>query len=143
MESGGYPPKRKYLFLGNYVNRGKYSLEVICLILSLKVKHPDMVYMLRGKHETGCISRIYGFYDECKRRYSIKLWKLFIRVFDLLPIAATINDTIFCVHSGLSPELTYLEEINTRITRPCDVPDCGLLCDLLWSNPVHYEYSGD
>ena len=78
---------------------------------------------------------VYGFYDECKRRTSIKIWKTFIDVFNCLPIAAIVAGKIFCVHGGLSPSLTHMDDIR-RITRPTDVPDYGLLNDLLWSDPA-------
>lgn len=75
-----------------------------------------------------------GFFDECKRRYNIKLWKTFTDCFNCLPIAAIIDEKIFCCHGGLSPDLQDMEQIR-RIVRPTDVPDTGLLCDLLWSDP--------
>jgi len=90
--------------------------------------------LLRGNHECASINRIYGFYDECKRRYSIKLWKTFTDCFNCLPIAAVIDEKIFCMHGGLSPDLKNMEQIR-RIVRPTDVPDTGFLCDLLWSDP--------
>lgn len=77
---------------------------------------------------------MYGFYDECKRRCNIKTWKTFIDVFNCLPIAAIVASKIFCVHGGLSPSLHSMEDIK-RIQRPTDVPDYGLLNDLLWSDP--------
>ena len=77
---------------------------------------------------------VYGFYDECKRRCNIKTWKTFIDVFNSLPIAAIVASKIFCVHGGLSPSLHTMEDIK-RIQRPTDVPDYGLLNDLLWSDP--------
>eukprot|EP00361_Fabrea_salina_P000238 CAMPEP_0202427736 /NCGR_PEP_ID=MMETSP1345-20130828/1894_1 /ASSEMBLY_ACC=CAM_ASM_000843 /TAXON_ID=342563 /ORGANISM="Fabrea Fabrea salina" /LENGTH=328 /DNA_ID=CAMNT_0049038523 /DNA_START=980 /DNA_END=1966 /DNA_ORIENTATION=- len=133
-EYGGFPPESNYLFLGDYVDRGKQSLETICLLLAFKIKYPDKFYLLRGNHECSAINRIYGFYDECKRRYNIKLWKTFTDCFNCLPVAALVEEKIFCMHGGLSPELSTMDQIR-RIMRPTDVPDSGLLCDLLWSDP--------
>jgi serine/threonine-protein phosphatase PP1 catalytic subunit len=131
---GGFPPDANYLFLGDYVDRGRQSLETICLLLAYKIKYPENFFVLRGNHECASINRIYGFYDECKRRYSVKLWKTFTECFNCLPIAAIIDEKIFCMHGGLSPDLKTMEQIR-RIVRPTDVPDQGLLCDLLWSDP--------
>ena len=89
---------------------------------------------MRGNHECASINRIYGFYDECKRRYNVRLWKVFTDCFNCLPVAAVIDEKILCMHGGLSPELNNLDQIK-RIVRPTDVPDTGLLCDLLWSDP--------
>jgi len=139
-ECGGFPPEANYLFLGDYVDRGKQSLETICLLLAYKVKYPENFFLLRGNHECASINRIYGFYDECKRRYSIRLWKTFTDCFNCLPVSAVIEDKILCMHGGLSPELSNLEQIK-RVVRPTDVPDTGLLCDLLWSDPEK-EISG-
>lgn len=133
-EYGGFPPEANYLFLGDYVDRGKQSIETICLLLAYKIQYPENFFILRGNHESAGINRIYGFYDECKRRYSIKLWKIFSDVFNCLPAAALIDEKIFCMHGGLSPELQSLQQI-AGLERPCDVPDVGLLCDLLWSDP--------
>ncbi|KAG5180859.1 hypothetical protein JKP88DRAFT_187164 [Tribonema minus] len=133
-EYGGFPPDSNYLFLGDYVDRGKQSLETICLLLAHKIKYPENFFILRGNHECASINRIYGFYDECKRRYNIKLWKTFTDCFNCLPVAAIVEEKIFCMHGGLSPELNEMEQIK-RVLRPTDVPDTGLLCDLLWSDP--------
>ena len=133
-EYGGFPPEANYLFLGDYIDRGKQSIETVCLLLCYKIKYPENFFLLRGNHECAQINRIYGFYDECKRRYSIRLWKVFSDVFNCLPVAALIDEKIFCMHGGLSPELRNLEQIK-NIMRPTDVPDTGLLCDLLWSDP--------
>ena len=133
-EYGGFPPDANYVFLGDYVDRGKQSIETICLLLAYKVKFPDNFFLLRGNHECASINRIYGFYDECKRRFSVRLWKIFTDSFNCLPVAAVIDDKIFCMHGGLSPELNNLEQLRA-IQRPIDVPDQGLLCDLLWSDP--------
>ena len=108
-EYGGFPPESNYLFLGDYVDRGRQSLETICLLLAYKIKYPENFFLLRGNHECSTINRIYGFYDECKRRYSIRLWKTFTDCFNCLPVAAIIDEKIFCMHGGLSPELTSME----------------------------------
>ena len=123
-EYGGFPPESNYLFLGDYVDRGKQSLETICLLLAYKIKYPENFFLLRGNHECASINRIYGFYDECKRRYNIKLWKTFTDCFNCLPVAAIIDEKIFCCHGGLSPDLQTMEQIR-RIMRPTDVPDTG------------------
>jgi len=133
-EHCGFPPDANYLFLGDYVDRGKNGLECMCLLLAYKIKYPENFFLLRGNHECASINRIYGFYDECKRRYNIKMWKKFQEVFNVLPFAAVVDEKIFCIHAGLSPDLNTPEQIK-RIMRPTDVPDAGLLCDLLWSDP--------
>ncbi|KAG7027849.1 Serine/threonine-protein phosphatase PP1, partial [Cucurbita argyrosperma subsp. argyrosperma] len=133
-EMGGFPPEASYLFLGDYVDRGKQSIETITLLFAYKIKFPDKFFLLRGNHECASINRIYGFYDECKRRFSVRLWKIFTDCFNCLPVAAVIDDKILCMHGGLSPEMQSLEEVGD-IERPIDVPDQGLLCDLLWADP--------
>ncbi|XP_010542942.1 PREDICTED: serine/threonine-protein phosphatase PP1 isozyme 7-like isoform X2 [Tarenaya hassleriana] len=133
-EYGGYPPRSNYLFLGDYVDRGKQSIETICLLLAYKIKYPENFFLLRGNHECASINRIYGFYDECKRRLSVKIWRIFADCFNCFPVAALIDNRILCMHGGLSPDLCSLRQIRD-IRRPTDVPDQGLLCDLLWSDP--------
>lgn len=131
----GFPPSSNYLFLGDYVDRGKQSLETILLLLCYKIKYPENFFLLRGNHECANVTRVYGFYDECKRRCSIKIWKTFIDTFNTLPLAAIVAGKIFCVHGGLSPVLNSMDEIR-HVSRPTDVPDFGLISDLLWSDPT-------
>ena len=133
-EHCGYPGEYNYLFLGDYVDRGKQSIESICLLLTYKIKYPTKVHLLRGNHESSVTNRIYGFYDECKRRYNVRLWRNFTELFNFLPVAALIDEKILCMHGGLSPDLRNFTSIND-ISRPTDIPDTGLLCDLLWSDP--------
>lgn len=134
-QTSGYPPESNYLFLGNYVDPGRLSLETILLLLCYKIKYPENVFLLRGNHECGSVCRMSGFYDQCKRRHNKKIWKYFIDTFDCLPIAAIVSGKIFCVHGGLSPDLLHMDDIRD-IARPTDVPDDGLLTDLLWSDPA-------
>ncbi|ETN38515.1 uncharacterized protein HMPREF1541_06550 [Cyphellophora europaea CBS 101466] len=137
-EMCGFPPTSNFLFLGDYVDRGKQSLETILLLFCYKLKYPENFFILRGNHECANVTRVYGFYDECKRRCNIKVWKTFIDTFNCLPIAAIVAEKIFCVHGGLSPSLTHMDDIR-QIARPTDVPDYGLLNDLLWSDPADMD----
>ncbi|XP_060653197.1 serine/threonine-protein phosphatase alpha-3 isoform-like [Drosophila nasuta] len=130
----GFPPQSNYLFLGDYVDRGKQSVETLTLLLAYKVRYPDKIFLLRGNHESSSLNRIYGFYDECKRRYTIKLWRCFVDCYNCMPVAAIVEQNIFCCHGGLSPSLFTMDQIRT-IKRPCEIPDQGPLCDLLWSDP--------
>ncbi|CBZ25039.1 protein phosphatase 1 catalitic subunit,putative [Leishmania mexicana MHOM/GT/2001/U1103] len=122
-----------FLFLGDYVDRGARSVEVVVTLLALKIISPRHMTMLRGNHEDEQIMLLYGFYDECKRRYGIKLFKTFTDFFRVLPVAALINGSIFCVHGGLSSELRFVRDIPDA--RPCNVPHSGIICDLLWADP--------
>jgi protein phosphatase len=130
----GTPPSSNYLFLGDYVDRGKHSVETIVLLYAYKILFPQNFFLLRGNHECASINKMYGFYDDVKRRYNIRLFKNFTDVFNCMPVACSISDKILCMHGGLSPELDNLQKINA-IPRPMDVPERGLLCDLLWSDP--------
>lgn len=138
---GGYPPESNYIFLGDYVDRGDQSLETVCLLMAYKLLFPENFFMLRGNHESSSINRIYGFFDECKRRFSVKLWKQFTDTFNCMPVAGLVDSCILCMHGGLSPDLQSLEQIS-RILRPTDVPDSGLICDLLWADPSEEGISG-
>uniref|UniRef100_A0A915AM00 Serine/threonine-protein phosphatase n=1 Tax=Parascaris univalens TaxID=6257 RepID=A0A915AM00_PARUN len=111
----GQPPWKRYLFLGDYVDRGGMQLECICLLLAYKVLYPDRVYLLRGNHECARVNKRYGFYDDCIRVFrqanGVILWEKFQRLFNLMPVAAVIDAKIFCMHGGLSPSLHSFEDI--------------------------------
>ncbi|RNF08335.1 putative protein phosphatase 1 catalitic subunit [Trypanosoma rangeli] len=126
-------PYDRYLFLGDYVDRGSRSIEVVVTLLALKIIEPSQITLLRGNHEDEQIMLLYGFFDECKRRYGVRLFRIFTDLFRVLPVAAVVNGTIFCMHGGLSPELKYVKEVPD--VRPCNVPHSGIICDLLWSDP--------
>ena len=93
------------MFLGDYVDRGKRSLECFCLLMAYKIKYPNNFFVLRGNHECSEVNKMYGFYDECKRKFNLKLWKTICDTFNYLPITAVVGDRIFCVHGGLSPQI--------------------------------------
>ena len=132
---GGDIPNTNYLFLGDYVDRGYYSIECISLLLCLKIRYPNRIYLIRGNHESRQITQVYGFYDECIRKYgNSNVYKYFTDLFDYLPLTAIIENKIFCVHGGLSPSLETIEDIQ-KLDRIQETPQEGPLCDLLWSDP--------
>jgi len=138
-DSAGYPSQDcRYLFLGDYVDRGKNSIETICLMLAYKILLPNNFFLLRGNHECGAVNKIYGFYDDCKRRYNIKLWKAFTDTFNCMPLAGLVEKKLLCMHGGLSPELLDLAMIRD-LARPLEVPEHGVVCDLLWADPSGEE----
>ena len=132
---GGKCPETNYLFMGDFVDRGFNSVETFLLLLALKVRYPDRITLIRGNHETRQITQVYGFYDECMRKYgSINVWRYCTEIFDYLPISAIIDGKIFCIHGGLSPTIDTIDEIR-NIDRKQEVPHDGAMCDLLWSDP--------
>ncbi|ODV84156.1 hypothetical protein CANARDRAFT_29317 [[Candida] arabinofermentans NRRL YB-2248] len=135
------PPETRYLFLGDFVDRGFYSLETFLLLLCYKIRYPDRIFLIRGNHESRQITSVYGFYDECLRKYgSANVWRYCCDVFDYLALGAFIqsssgnDDGVFCVHGGLSPAIETIDEIRL-IDRKQEVPHDGSMCDLLWSDP--------
>ncbi|MCP4546565.1 MAG: hypothetical protein GY835_08890, partial [bacterium] len=102
-----------------------------CLMMAYKVRYPENFFLLRGNHECTAINRVYGFYDECRRRYSLRLWKVFQDLFNCLPFSALIENKIFCMHGGLSPDIQNWDQLR-QIQRPVDPPDRRMLIDLLW-----------
>ena len=153
MRTGGPPPDTNYIFMGDFVDRGYYSLETLTRLMVLKARWPDRMTLLRGNHESRQITQVYGFYDECQNKYgNCNVWRycckvrstlLFIclmflsglwQVFDLLTVAALIDGQILCVHGGLSPDIRSLDQIRL-IERNQEIPHKGAFCDLVWSDP--------
>jgi serine/threonine-protein phosphatase 2A catalytic subunit len=131
----GMAPNTNFLFLGDYVDRGYYSVETVQAVLALKLRYPRRVAIIRGNHESRQITQVYGFYDECLRKYgSPNVWKTITDLFDFLPLSAIVENKIFCPHAGLSPALETLDSIN-QLARFDEVPHEGPMCDLLWSDP--------
>ena len=166
---GGPCPDTNYLFMGDYVDRGYYSVETVTLLITLKgmcsdpraappyltaapplnadairrwrsriiacaVRYRERIFLLRGNHESRQITQVYGFYDECLRKYgNANVWKIFTDLFDYMPLTALVESQIFCVHGGLSPSIDLLDQIR-QLPRE-EVPHEGAMCDLLWSDP--------
>jgi len=138
-KQGNDCPKTSYLFMGDFVDRGFYSIETFLLLLALKVRYPDRIFLIRGNHECRAITQVYGFYDECMKKYSsANVWKYCTEIFDYLSLAAIISDQLFCVHGGLSPFIDRLDQI-AGLDRLQEVPHDGAMCDLLWSDPEDRE----
>lgn len=133
---GGKIPDTNYLFLGDYVDRGLYSVETIMLLITLKLRYPNRIHLLRGNHESRQITQSYGFYTECLNKYggSSRVWNLITDLFDYLVLACIINDELFCVHGGLSPNVQTIDQIRI-IDRFREIPHDGAMADLVWSDP--------
>ena len=129
-----YPPAMRYVFLGDYVDRGIYGTEVLLLLFALKIKFPEHIYMLRGNHETQNLSRYYGFFKEVTSKYSQAVYDQIIDTFTSLPLCAVIGDRVFCVHGGISPELDLLEQLD-GMEKPVDFQQPGIFSDMVWSDP--------
>lgn len=132
---------QKFLFMGDYVDRGYFSMETFALLASYKIKYPSNIYLLRGNHECRKVNQSYGFYEQTLTNYGHSgIWQLSNDTFDLLPMAALIDGKIFSIHGGLSPTITYIEQINL-LDRQDELPREGFFCDLCWSDPED-DYSG-
>ncbi|GKZ26486.1 hypothetical protein AbraIFM66951_005822 [Aspergillus brasiliensis] len=132
---GGPCPDTNYLFMGDYVDRGYHSVETVCLLVALKIRYPQRITILRGNHESRQITQVYGFYDECLRKYgSANVWQYLTDLFDYFPITALVEKDIFCLHGGLSPSIDTLDNIRA-LDRMQEPPHEGPMCDLLWSDP--------
>uniref|UniRef100_A0A1I8EBZ4 Serine/threonine-protein phosphatase n=3 Tax=Onchocercidae TaxID=6296 RepID=A0A1I8EBZ4_WUCBA len=158
---GGFPPLANYLFLGDYVDRGHQNLETIILLFCYKVKFPNNFFLLRGNHECANVNRVYGFYEECMRRFNsiyqvmsyfnlqnqkygmkdtfkqfrFSKWLSLQDTFQCMPLTALVGERILCMHGGISPQLKSLQQLR-EIKRPVDITSPSLEMDLLWADPV-------
>ncbi|VFQ64412.1 unnamed protein product [Cuscuta campestris] len=135
-ELNGLPSEdNPYLFNGDFVDRGSFSVEVILTLFAFKCMSPSAMYLARGNHESKSMNKIYGFEGEVRSKLSEKFVELFAEVFCCLPLAHVINEKIFVVHGGLfSVDGVKLADIRA-IDRFCEPPEEGLMCELLWSDP--------
>jgi len=137
-EIGGDPSDTRYLFLGDYVDRGCFSTEVVFYLWALKAIYPTSFYMLRGNHESRQMTAFFNFKDECIFKYDSGVYDQVMNSFDHLPLCGIINKSFFCVHGGLSPDVTAIDEI-LSLDRFQETPREGPFCDLLWSDPFEDE----
>jgi len=124
-----------YLFNGDFVDRGSFSMECILLLFAYKVAYPKHFYLARGNHETKSMNKLYGFQGEVSQKFDDRLYDLFSEAFCYLPLGHVLGNQIFCVHGGLfSKDDVRLEEL-IKIDRNQEPPDSGLMTELLWSDP--------
>ncbi|KAL1236165.1 Serine/threonine-protein phosphatase PP1 [Trichinella spiralis] len=134
-EHCGYPPSNRYLFLGDLVDRGKQSLECLCLLFLYKIRYPHHVFLLRGNHEFSDINFGKGFRDEIEERYQDdEIWNSFNRAFNYMPLAALVGGRIFCMHGGIPRHLNNWDQIRS-IQRPVEDAYVEIVEELMWSDP--------
>ncbi|XP_066995119.1 serine/threonine-protein phosphatase 5 [Anabrus simplex] len=135
-ELNGLPsPTNPYLFNGDFVDRGSFSVECIFVLFGFKLLYPNHFYMARGNHESESMNKMYGFDGEVKAKYTPKMSELFTEVYNWLPLAHLINKKVLAMHGGLfSRDDVTLDDIK-KIDRNRQPPEEGLMCELLWSDP--------
>ena len=138
LDVGGEPTNTKYLFLGDYVDRGSFSTECVFLLFAIKLNFKSTVLMLRGNHECRQMTSFFNFKKECDVKYDAEVYNCIMEAFDCLPIACLLNDKFLAVHGGISPEISRIADIE-KLNRFSEPPKQGAMCDLLWSDPCEKE----
>ncbi|EFE41857.1 hypothetical protein TRV_03425 [Trichophyton verrucosum HKI 0517] len=132
-------PIGNFIFLGDYVDRGYFSLETLTLLLCLKARYPNKITLVRGNHESRQTTQVYGFYDECVQKYgNASVWKACCQVFDFMTLGVIVDGKVLCLHGGLSPEIRTLDQVRI-VARAQEIPHEGAFCDLVWSDPDETE----
>jgi len=132
----GYPSAiNPYLFNGDFVDRGSFSVEVILTYFLWKLHDPSCIFLTRGNHETKNMNKIYGFEGEVKAKYDDQIFELFLEVFSYLPLAAVIGKKVFVAHGGISTDEKVMLDDIRKIKRGMEPPETSLMSDLLWSDP--------
>ncbi|KAK2195117.1 bifunctional Serine-threonine-specific protein phosphatase-bis(5-nucleosyl)-tetraphosphatase/Metallo-dependent phosphatase-like/Calcineurin-like phosphoesterase domain [Babesia duncani] len=131
---GNCPSTHAYLFLGDYVDRGSFGVEVVLLLYAIKINYPETFNLIRGNHESRQLTSFFNFKTECKVKFDLEVYEEFLSSFHALPIAAIVNNRYLLVHGGISPNFKRLQQLD-NINRKQDPPSEGLLCDILWADP--------
>lgn len=134
-EVGGDPKDVRYLFLGDYVDRGLFSVECVLLMYAYKINYPDRFFMLRGNHECRHLTEHFTFKEECLHKYCLDIYKAAVNSFDTLPLAAVVSNQFFCIHGGISENIKTIDDIRA-LNRFSEPPQKGAGCDVLWADPM-------
>lgn len=135
ISKAGEPGNLNYLFMGDYVDRGIFGIEVCILLFAIKLNFPKSVVLLRGNHESRNMTETFTFREEVLNRFDMEIYDFFMEVFDAMPISAQIAKKYLAMHGGISPQLSKLDQINS-IDRFQEIPLDGIFCDLLWADPM-------
>jgi len=123
IDLGGNPEDTNYLFLGDYIDRGNFSVEVLLLLYSMKICFPEKIIMLRGNHESSQLAQFFNFESEVLSKFDADIFDLFIMSFNYLPLCCIMNEKFLAIHAGISPDFINLEDIKSlnRFDEPSKV----------------------
>lgn len=124
-----------YLFNGDFVDRGSFSVECIFTLFGFKLLYPNHFFLSRGNHESITMNQMYGFAGEVIAKYSDTMFDMFTQVYNWLPLCHLLNKRVLVMHGGLfSKDNVTLDDLR-KIERNRQPPEDGLMCELLWSDP--------